>query len=112
FSWQVDNAFGTVTQNGLYQSPSSGLGTATVRATTGGVSGTTTVTTQSPTPAENVANPLPGLEYGYFEASYSTVPNFDALTPTKSGLISNFSLTPAARTTQYGMQWIGYVFAP
>src|SRR5207302_10743671 len=92
----------------------SGLGTATVRATVGGVSGTTTVVTQSSTPAENVANPLPGLEYSYYEAtSFTAVPNFDTLTPVKSGLTPNFSLTGLAnRSTQYALQWTGLVYAP
>jgi subtilase family serine protease len=44
-TWSVDNGgVGTVSSTGLYTAPASGTGTATVRATTGSISGTATVT--------------------------------------------------------------------
>jgi hypothetical protein len=70
------------------------------------------VQTQSPTPADVVNFPLPGIEYNYYQQSFSTIPNFDTLTPTKSGLLSNFSLSPAQTTTNYAFQYTGYVYAP
>jgi hypothetical protein len=112
FSWQVDNSFGTVTQSGVYQAPASGLGTATVRATIGAISGTATIITQSTRAADNPANALPGIDYVYVEGSYTVVPNFDTLTPVKSGTLSNVSLSPAQRTTNYAIQYTGYVYIP
>src|SRR5439155_834983 len=83
-----------------------------VGATTCGESGTTTVTTQFPTPANFVANPLPWLVYVYFEAIYSTVMNSEDLTPTISWLISTFFLSLMASTTQYGILCHRYISDP
>jgi subtilisin-like proprotein convertase family protein len=51
FTWSIDSGgLGTVSTTGLYQAPASGSGTATVRATGGGLSGTAAVTvTAAPT---------------------------------------------------------------
>jgi hypothetical protein len=61
FTWTVDSlAAGTISSSGLYVAPSSGNGTATVRATAGAVSGTATVTyAQPPTIASASASPNP-----------------------------------------------------
>ena len=60
FTWSVDHggAGGTVSMTGLYTAPSSGTGSDTVRATSGGVSGTAVVTVSaasSPTVATPAA---------------------------------------------------------
>jgi plastocyanin/regulation of enolase protein 1 (concanavalin A-like superfamily) len=113
FSWSVDNGFGTIDQAGLYTSPASGLGAGTIRATApGGVSGTTSVVTQSPAPPDNPANAIAGLEYSYFEGTWSSLPNFDALTPVKTGLTSNLSLAARQVSDHFGFQFNGYVYVP
>ncbi|MEA2734466.1 MAG: hypothetical protein QOE14_917, partial [Humisphaera sp.] len=114
FVWGVDNSFGTVTQSGLYTSPATGLGTATVRATASdsSISGTATVITQSPKPADNPANLVPLIDYSYYEGTFTTLPNFDALTPVKTGLISNVTFAPRLRTDNFAFQYTGYVYVP
>lgn len=112
FAWQVDNGFGTVSQAGLYTSPGTGLQTATVRATVNGVSGTATVVTQSPRPADVVANPMPGIEYAYYEGTYNVVADFDAATPVKTGLLNNISIGPRNRNDNFAFIFNGYMYLP
>ena len=113
FTWSVDNSFGTVSSTGLYTAPASGLGTATVRATAGSISGTATVITQSPQPAENPSFTLPGIQYSYYTGTWSTLPNFDTLTPVSTGVLNNISFSPAgSRTTNLAFQYTGYVYVP
>lgn len=111
-TWDVTNSFGTVAANGVYTSPVSGLGTATVRATLGSITGTATVITQSPAPAETPVNPLPGLYYSYYTGVWTTLPDFSALTPVSSGTINNISYSPATQADNFGLQFIGYINVP
>lgn len=114
FVWSVDNDFGTVSSTGLYTAPASGLGTATVRATAsdGSISGTASITTQSPKAPENPPNLTSQIEYRYYEGSWTSVPNFDTLTPVKSGLVNNISIAPRLRTDHFAFQYTGYVYVP
>ena len=114
FAWSVDNGFGTVSATGLYTAPASGVGTATVRAATadGAVSGTATVTTQLPKTAENPPNLAPQIEYAYYEGNWSSVPDFGALTPVKTGLANNITIAPRLRTDQFAFQYTGYINVP
>src|SRR5262249_29545272 len=56
FTWSIDSGgIGTVSSTGLYTAPPTGSGTATVRATTGSMSGTASVTvTTIPAPPSNL----------------------------------------------------------
>ncbi len=112
FTWTVDNSFGTVSSTGLYTAPASGLGTAVVRATCGSLSGTATVITQSPQPADNPSFTELGIQYSYYTGTWTTLPNFDALTPISTGVLNNISLSPATATTHFGFQYAGYVYVP
>ncbi len=113
FTWSVTNGFGTISQTGLYQSPVSGLGTANISASAGGVTGTGTVITQSPRTADNPANAINAqLDYNYYQGSYTTVSNFDAATPLKSGLVNNFLTTPRQQSDNYAFQYQGFVYVP
>src|SRR6185295_3773072 len=76
------------------------------------LTGTATVITQSPQPADNPANALPGIEYSYYPGAFTTVPNFDALTATKTGVLNNISLSPATQADNYAFQYVGYVYVP
>ena len=112
FTWGVDNGFGTVSSTGLYQSPASGTGTATVRATVGSVSGTATVSTQSGRPADNPTGVLSGINYSYYTGSWTSLPNFSTLTPVSTGTLSNVSLSPATQSNNFAFQFTGYVYVP
>jgi chitodextrinase/pimeloyl-ACP methyl ester carboxylesterase len=53
-----------------------------------------------------------GLTYKYFEGTWSTLPNFQNLTPVKSGTISNVNVSPRNRTDNFGFLWEGYINIP
>lgn len=50
-----------------------------------------------------------GLNYSYYTGTWSTLPNFPALTPVKTGVGTNVSFSPATQTTNYGFMWQGYI---
>src|SRR5439155_18330026 len=113
FFWNVDNAFGIISQSGLYQSPATGLGTANISATVNNVAGVATVITQSPRVPDNPANAIvQQIEYNYYQGAYSKVADFDTATPLKSSIVNNFVTTPRQQTDNYAFQYSGYVFVP
>lgn len=63
-------------------------------------------------PAVNPANTVNGLDYKYYEGSWSVLPNFASLTPVKTGMVNNFDITVANRTDQIGFSFTGYVTVP
>jgi len=71
FTWTIDSGgLGTVSSAGLYTAPATGVGAATVRATSGSASGSASVTVVDPpppwvvTPASASANPVTGTTTG------------------------------------------------
>jgi predicted esterase len=50
-----------------------------------------------------------GLNYKYYEGSWSVLPNFSSLTPKKTGTVSNFSLSPKSRNNQFAFLYEGYI---
>jgi parallel beta-helix repeat protein len=63
-------------------------------------------------PAVNPAYTVNGLDYKYYEGSWSALPSFSTLTPVKTGTVSNFDLTPANRSDQYGFNFSGFINVP
>ncbi|GGE96521.1 PA14 domain-containing protein [Hymenobacter cavernae] len=61
---------------------------------------------------ENPTGTVAGLDYKYYEGSWNTLPNFAALTPTKSGTVATPSLTVAERENAYALQYTGYITVP
>ncbi|WP_460985479.1 NPCBM/NEW2 domain-containing protein [Spirosoma fluminis] len=61
---------------------------------------------------ENPANTVAGLDYGYYEGNWSTLPNFDALTAQKSGSVGNVDLSVRNRDSQYAIRYKGYISVP
>lgn len=57
---------------------------------------------------------LSGLEYKYYESAsaWSTLPNFNNLTPVKTGFSSNVDLSVRSRDTNYGIMWSGMIYIP
>lgn len=54
----------------------------------------------------------PGLNYKYYEGTWTTLPNFDFITPIKSGTASNFSLASRNRDNSFAFLWQGYITIP
>ncbi|UHG90354.1 PA14 domain-containing protein [Spirosoma oryzicola] len=77
---------------------------------------TGTTTTTTPTTglrdADNPANAVVGLNYSYYESYWTTLPDFNSLTPTKSGTTSVPSLSVRNREESYGIRFTGYISVP
>ena len=50
-----------------------------------------------------------GLRYRYYEGSWSTLPDFSALTPVKTGSTPNVDLNPKILSDNFGFVWEGYI---
>lgn len=61
---------------------------------------------------ENPASTENGLNYAYYEGTWSTLPDFNALTPIKTGPIANVNLWPKRREDDYAFKWTGYIDVP
>ncbi|WP_227686916.1 right-handed parallel beta-helix repeat-containing protein [Spirosoma arboris] len=61
---------------------------------------------------ENPANTVAGLDYKYYENSWSSLPDFTALTPVKSGTTTTVSLSVRSRDSSYGLRFTGYISVP
>ena len=53
-----------------------------------------------------------GLKYSYYEGTWNNLPDFNSLTPTKTGTLSNISLSPANSTIHYAFKYEGYINGP
>lgn len=54
-----------------------------------------------------------GLVYDYYEASsFTTLPNFDALTPVKSGALTTVSLSLSPRSDNFAVKYAGFINIP
>ena len=61
---------------------------------------------------ENPANAVSGLDYGYYEGSWSVLPDFNALTPVKTGTNGLPDISVRSRSDNYGLRYTGYVNVP
>mgnify|MGYP002786896427 CR=1 FL=1 len=61
---------------------------------------------------ENPSNTTAGLDYKYFEGTWSLLPDFGALSPVKSGNVAGFDISPRNRDDQFGMQFNGFINVP
>lgn len=55
---------------------------------------------------------LQGLTYKYYEGNWSALPDFNTLTPVKTGISKNFDLSVRNRDDQFGIVWQGYIKVP
>lgn len=53
-----------------------------------------------------------GLNYKYFEGTWSVLPNFNTLTPVKMGNSPNVDLSPRSRDTNFAFYWEGTINIP
>jgi alpha-L-fucosidase len=63
-------------------------------------------------PAVNLAKPVPGIVYSYYEGTWDSVPDFDKLKPLKEGTLGNFSLDQKKIKEFYGFRFKGYILIP
>lgn len=50
-----------------------------------------------------------GLRYRYYEGDWNALPEFDALTPVKSGLSANLDMSPRKQNDFFGFVWEGFI---
>jgi chitodextrinase/poly(3-hydroxybutyrate) depolymerase len=55
-----------------------------------------------------------GFNYKYYNGSWSNLPDFNALTPDKTGIVDTVDNAPGIRTSEngYGLLWEGFVYIP
>ncbi|CAA9250957.1 MAG: L-sorbosone dehydrogenase [uncultured Cytophagales bacterium] len=61
---------------------------------------------------ENPASTTAGLNYQYYEGTWTRLPNFSALAPRKTGTVTAFSLAPRSRSDNFAFRYTGYVQVP
>ena len=62
--------------------------------------------------ADNPADAVNGLSYAYYQGAWNNVPNFSALTPVKTGDVTDLSLAPRTRNDDFAFSFTGYVNVP
>lgn len=78
------------------------------------VSGTAqaTFTKVTPKPVMQIENPSPGIRYSYFEGNWDWLPDFDRLTPIKTGTLPNFNFSPRNQEEYFSFQYSGFIKIP
>lgn len=61
---------------------------------------------------ENPTNTARGVNYRYYEGDWNSLPNFDSLTPVKTGNVGTFTINPRNRNDRFGFVYEGFVEAP
>ncbi|MBD2752274.1 PA14 domain-containing protein [Spirosoma validum] len=62
--------------------------------------------------ADNPANTTVGLDYSYYEGNWSSLPDFNALSPVKTGISSTPTLAVRNREDNFGLRFTGYINVP
>jgi len=55
---------------------------------------------------------LQGLQYKYYEGSWNVLPDFNTLTPIKTGTSTNTDLSVSNKDQQFGIVWQGFIKIP
>ncbi len=68
----------------------------------------------SSNPSNQVSAPsvLQGLQYKYYEGNWSVLPDFNTLTPFKTGTSKNIDISIRNREDQFAVLWQGYIKIP
>jgi glucose/arabinose dehydrogenase len=61
---------------------------------------------------DNVLSPSAGLNFNYYEGSWSTLPDFNTSSPLKTGTTSTPDLSARNRTEDYAFTFSGYIDVP
>lgn len=55
------------------------------------------------------ADIISGINYSYYEGEWTSLPNFEELTPLETGLLTNIDLSPAKVTDNFALMYEGYL---
>lgn len=61
---------------------------------------------------ENPQGTVAGLNYKYYEGTWTVLPNFASLAQIKGGSVSGFDLSPRNRNDNFGFRFTGYINVP
>ncbi len=61
---------------------------------------------------EEVEGLRPGIEYAYYEGSWTELPDFEALSPVARGLAGEFGVLDLARDDYFAFRFTGYIRVP
>ncbi|MBC8085219.1 MAG: PQQ-dependent sugar dehydrogenase, partial [Hymenobacter sp.] len=61
---------------------------------------------------ENPATTAAGLDYAYYQGLWNSLPDFSTLTPTSTGTVTTFDLTPRLQDDAFAFRYTGYVTVP
>jgi len=53
-----------------------------------------------------------GINYSYYEGTYSSVPDFSTITAVKTGTLSTYDISAANRNYLFAMNFTGYIYVP
>ncbi|HYT92746.1 MAG TPA: PA14 domain-containing protein, partial [Gemmataceae bacterium] len=62
--------------------------------------------------ASNVSGLTAGLDYSYYQGTWSSLPNFSTLTPVKTGTVTTFDLSISTTSTNWAVVYSGYLNVP
>ncbi|MBL7877429.1 MAG: fibronectin type III domain-containing protein [Cyclobacteriaceae bacterium] len=60
----------------------------------------------------NAATVLTGLNYSHYHGTWSLLPDFSALTPATTGVVSTFSIAPRTQNDNFGFVFTGFLQIP
>ena len=66
----------------------------------------------APRAPENPAHTVAGLSYSYYEGAWTSLPDFNTLTPVKTGTIGTCDLAIRNRDDNFGVVYSGYIEVP
>ena len=61
---------------------------------------------------QTVKNPVPGVQYKYFEGKWQKLPRFDSLQASRSGNVKNVLLPDGVASENFGVQYSGFMKIP
>lgn len=61
---------------------------------------------------ENPANATGGLDYACYEGAWNALPDFNSMTPARSGTAGSIDLSVRHRDEQFGLRYQGYIDVP
>jgi alpha-L-fucosidase len=71
-----------------------------------------TFTKVVPRPAVTAEGLAGGLNYQYYEGDWNQLPDFDQLTPVKTGFVPNFEFSPRDRGEYFAFRYRGFIEVP
>jgi hypothetical protein len=66
----------------------------------------------TPVPAVYPVNPVPGIQFAYYEGDWDSLPDFGQLKPVKEGVLPNISFSPRVEVEHFGFEFKGYIKVP